>query len=127
MIALCGPLGVGKSEFCRAVIRARAGCDIDVPSPSFTLLQDYDLEGLTIRHVDLYRIREPDELVELGLEGAPAEDQAWLVEWAENAGGRLAGARLDIALQDGPTADVRIAHLKADATWKPRLTALADG
>ncbi len=126
VIALHGPLGVGKSEFCRALIRARAARAIEVPSPSFTLVQDYGLEGLTIRHVDLYRVKDPDELSELGLVGAPAEDEAWLVEWPEHAGGRLAGARLDVVLQDGPTGDARVVHLRAGAAWASRLAALAD-
>src|SRR5512132_125562 len=64
-IALSGPLGIGKTELARALIRARAGAAIEVPSPSFTLVQDYPLEGLVIRHIDLYRIGKPAELVEL--------------------------------------------------------------
>jgi tRNA threonylcarbamoyl adenosine modification protein YjeE len=59
VVALSGPLGSGKSELARALIRARAGAAIEVPSPSFTLLQDYELGALTVRHIDLYRLQQP--------------------------------------------------------------------
>ena len=85
MIALCGPLGAGKSELARALIRARAGAAIEVPSPSFTLVQDYPQGDLVLRHIDLYRLGDPAELQELGLEG-PESDEVWLVEWPERAG-----------------------------------------
>lgn len=127
VIALRGPLGIGKSEIARALIRARAGAEIEVPSPSFTLIQDYELDGLTIRHIDLYRVRTPEELLELGLEGAPGEDEARLVEWPERAEGRLAGARLDVMLEDGTSGRARVAHLTADAAWTSRLGAFTDG
>ena len=92
VVALRGDLGVGKSELARATIQTRAGSALEVPSPTFTIMQDYPLEGLTIRHIDLYRIADPDELFELGLEEQPDADQAWLVEWPE-AGGRTACRR----------------------------------
>ncbi|MGH6886841.1 MAG: tRNA (adenosine(37)-N6)-threonylcarbamoyltransferase complex ATPase subunit type 1 TsaE, partial [Geminicoccales bacterium] len=98
VIALKGPLGAGKSEFARAVIRARAGAKIEVPSPSFTLAQDYAFPGLTIRHIDLYRIDDPAELTEVGLD-APEGDEAWLIEWPERAGRLLPGDRLDLSLE----------------------------
>ena len=125
LVALQGELGVGKSELARAIIRVRAGSALEVPSPTFTIMQDYPLEGLTIRHIDLYRIADPDELLDLGLEEAPAEDEAWLVEWPERAEGRLAGATLEIALEEGSTSEARTAHLSSDAGWTSRLTAIA--
>ena len=125
LIALQGPLGIGKSELARALIQARAGSAIEVPSPSFTIVQDYQLEGLTIRHVDLYRINDPEELFELGLADAPGADEAWLVEWPERAAGRLAGARLDIVLDDGVSAGARLAHLAGDPSWTSRLGTLS--
>jgi len=124
LIALRGDLGAGKSELARALIRARAGSALDVPSPTFTIMQDYPLEGLTIRHIDLYRIADPDELLELGMEDPPGADEAWLVEWPERAAGRLAGAILEIVLEEGDAPEARIAHLSGDTTWTPRLAAL---
>jgi tRNA threonylcarbamoyl adenosine modification protein YjeE len=125
VVALQGDLGAGKTEFARALIRARAGAEIDVPSPTFTIMQDYPLDGLTIRHIDLYRLADPDELFELGLEEAPGEDEAWLVEWPERAGGRLAGTCLHLALTEGANPDTRIARIEGDVAWTSRLPALA--
>ena len=123
VVALAGPLGSGKSELARALIRSRAGAAIEVPSPSFTLVQDYELDDLTIRHIDLYRLEQPAELEELGLT-APAADEAWLVEWPERALPLLPTDRLDIELAQGPRPDARIARLTAGAAWRDRLKAL---
>lgn len=124
LIALQGPLGVGKSELARALIQARAGSAVEVPSPTFTIIQDYEAVGLTIRHIDLYRIGDPDELFELGLEETPGDDEAWLVEWPERADGRLAGTRLNIVLEDGTGTDTRVAHLTYDQRWTSRMNEL---
>jgi tRNA threonylcarbamoyl adenosine modification protein YjeE len=124
VIALCGPLGSGKSELARALIRARAGAAIEVPSPSFTLVQDYPIGDLVLRHIDLYRLGAPAELVELGLD-APDADEVWLVEWPERAGGKLPQS-LQITLEQGPEADARIAHFRAGPSWRERLNALLD-
>ncbi|MGI9436975.1 MAG: tRNA (adenosine(37)-N6)-threonylcarbamoyltransferase complex ATPase subunit type 1 TsaE [Geminicoccaceae bacterium] len=126
LITLRGELGIGKSELARALIRAYAGSMLEVPSPTFTIVQDYALEGqLTIRHVDLYRIEDPDELFELGLEEQPSDAEAWLVEWPERAGGRLAPASLEITLEDGATAESRTAHLSHIPALTSRLGNLA--
>jgi tRNA threonylcarbamoyl adenosine modification protein YjeE len=126
VIALRGPLGSGKSELARALIRARAGAPIEVPSPSFTLLQDYELGALTIRHVDLYRLGQPAELDELGLT-APGPDEAWLIEWPEHAGALLPEDRLDVRLSQGPQPDARIARLTAGPGWTQRVMTLLPG
>ncbi|MEM7439864.1 MAG: tRNA (adenosine(37)-N6)-threonylcarbamoyltransferase complex ATPase subunit type 1 TsaE [Pseudomonadota bacterium] len=89
VILLSGPVGAGKSTLSRAIIRTRlAELDRveDIPSPTFTLVQTYDLDDLDIWHVDLYRLTEPAELDELGLIDA-FDDQICLVEWAERLGG----------------------------------------
>ena len=86
VLALEGTLGVGKTAFARALIQHRAGSDIEVVSPTFTLLQTYDLPGGEVWHYDLYRIEHPSALAELALEEAAAH--LTLVEWPE----RLAGA-----------------------------------
>ncbi len=124
LIALHGDLGIGKSELVRALIQARAGLVLEVPSPTFTIVQDYELEDLTIRHIDLYRINDPDELFELGLDDGPGAGEAWLVEWPDRAAGRLAGSRLDIVLEDGASPEARVAHLTGDRSWTSRLGTL---
>ena len=92
----------GKTTFARALIRALTGDpDLEVPSPTFTLLQVYesavkDVATFPIVHADLFRIKDPSELAELGWDEA-ADGALVLVEWPERAGDGLAGNRLDIA------------------------------
>ena len=123
VIALRGVLGAGKTELARALLRARAGAAIEVPSPSYTLVQDYRIGDLVIRHIDLYRISDPAELLELGLD-APAADEAWLIEWPERAPALLPEDRLEISLLQGPRPEARIARLAAGPGWTSRLPAL---
>lgn len=123
VVALRGPLGSGKTELVRALIRARAGVPIEVPSPSFILVQDYPLGDLVIRHIDLYRIEAAAELLELGLE-VPGPDEVWLIEWPERAPQVLPDDRLDLNLAQGPEPDSRIARLLVGPGWTDRLEAL---
>ncbi|RJE81004.1 tRNA (adenosine(37)-N6)-threonylcarbamoyltransferase complex ATPase subunit type 1 TsaE [Paracoccus sp. JM45] len=83
-VLLDGPVGAGKTHFARAFIRARQG-DLaeDVPSPTFTLVQTYDDPmGSQIWHADLYRLTDPSELFELGLDDA-MQDAICLIEWPD--------------------------------------------
>ena len=123
VIALRGALGAGKTELARALIRARAGAAIEVPSPSYTLVQDYRVGDLVIRHIDLYRIADATELLELGLD-APAADEVWLIEWPERAGAALPPDRLEIVLRQGEAPDSRIAKVTAGPRWEQRLDTL---
>lgn len=97
MVTLSGDLGAGKTAFARALIRHLAGNpDIAVPSPTFTLMQVYELPRLTLAHADLYRLSGPDELAELGLDEIAASGVV-LMEWPDRAGDRLPPDRIDIA------------------------------
>ena len=83
VITLSGPLGVGKTALARGFLAA-LGHAGEVPSPSFAIVQPYDDVDPSVWHVDLYRIEQPSELEELGLDSAA--DAVLLVEWPERAG-----------------------------------------
>jgi tRNA threonylcarbamoyl adenosine modification protein YjeE len=98
VIALSGDLGAGKSAFARAFIRHLAGDDeLEVPSPTFTLMQTYDLPRFHLVHADLYRLSGPDELSELGFDDEAAST-VMLIEWPDRAAGHLPPDRIDVAL-----------------------------
>ena len=98
VVALEGDLGAGKTTLARAIIRAiAADPQLDVPSPTFTLVQSYDLR-IPVHHFDLYRLSGADELEELGLSEALA-DGAALVEWPERAPG-LADRAIHVCLSE---------------------------
>ena len=122
LVTLSGDLGAGKTTFARALIRHLAGDEtIEVPSPTFTIMQSYDLPRFPLVHADLYRVSGPDELAELGFEDLPA-DAVILLEWPDRAAGTLARNRFDIAFTLVPELglehrDVRIAGY---GTFGPR-------
>src|ERR1700722_18556610 len=98
VITLSGDLGAGKTAAARALIRYLAGDDsLEVPSPTFTLAQSYDLPSFPLVHADLYRVNDPLELEEIGLSPLP-DGTVVLIEGPERAGGALAADRIDIAL-----------------------------
>lgn len=82
---LSGTLGAGKSVFARAFVQTLCGQDTDVPSPTFTLVQTYESGKGPLWHFDLYRLKDPDEIYEIGWEDAMADGIA-LVEWPERLG-----------------------------------------
>jgi tRNA threonylcarbamoyladenosine biosynthesis protein TsaE len=82
--ALQGTLGAGKTSFARGFIRALVGADIDVPSPTYTLVQTYDTARGTIWHFDLYRLSRAEDVYEIGWEEA-LSDGICLIEWPERA------------------------------------------
>ena len=97
-LALRGPLGAGKSVLARAVARG-AGVEGLLPSPTFNLMFRYEGATADVVHMDLYRIRDPEELKELGWEELCAGDEVLLVEWPERAGGRLPADRWEIEMR----------------------------
>ena len=102
VITLSGDLGAGKTSAARAMIRYLASDDeLEVPSPTFTLAQTYDLPALPLIHADLYRINDASELEEIGLSPLP-EGMVALIEWPERAPGALPPDRIDIALSHRP-------------------------
>ena len=103
VITLTGDLGAGKTAAARALIRYLAGDDnLEVPSPTFTLAQTYDLPSFPLLHADLYRVNDTGELEEIGLMPLP-EDTVVLIEWPERAPSLLPPDRIDIALTHRPS------------------------
>jgi N-acetylmuramate 1-kinase len=126
VITLTGDLGAGKTTAARALIRYLAADDtLEVPSPTFTLAQGYDL-SIPVLHVDLYRVNDASELDELGLAPFP-DGTLMLIEWPDRAGKALPADRIDIAFSHRGDSDGRSAvitgHGAAEATVK-RLAAL---
>jgi|SRR5271165_5055781 len=119
IIALKGELGAGKTSFARAFIRARGG-EEEVPSPTFTLVQIYELGSAFIWHFDLYRVKSPEEAWELGIEDA-FSDGISLIEWPERLGPLLPRRRLEIEFLYGDRPDTRRAVLDAGGDWQQRL------
>src|SRR5579871_1934583 len=102
VITLSGDLGAGKTAAARALIRYLADDpETEVPSPTFTLAQSYELGPLSLIHADLYRINDASELEEIGLSPLP-EGTVALIEWPERAPGAMPLDRIDIALSHRP-------------------------
>ena len=122
VVALHGDLGAGKSTLARAMIRAVArDAALDVPSPTFTLVQTYELPRLTVSHFDLYRLADAGDLAETGF-AEVLGDHVLLVEWPDRAGQALPATRLDIHLSIGADPDSRDIVLAGDpGLWGERL------
>jgi len=116
IIALSGPLGVGKTAFARGLIGA-LGHEGDVPSPSFAIVQPYEDLDTPVWHVDLYRIEDPSEIGELGLDAAA--DAVLLVEWPERAGQNAWPDALILSLSFAPDGD-RILTAEVPPSWEGR-------
>lgn len=122
VVALSGDLGAGKTTFSRAVLRALAQEDtLEVPSPTFTLVQPYSFDRVEVAHFDLYRLADPDELIELGF-----DDQIYktisLIEWPDRAGDYLPPATLWLSIEIGQDDTKRRFRFFGDADiWRDRL------
>ena len=119
-VGLAGGLGVGKSAFARAAIGrllAVEGRAEDIPSPSYTLVQVYDVKAAELWHADLYRLGDISEIDELGLQDA-FNEAICLVEWADRLGARAPEQMMTCALDFAAQDDARIARLSwSDARW----------
>lgn len=120
VILLEGPFGAGKTAFARAFLRVAAGdAALEVPSPSFTLLQSYDTRLGPVHHFDLWRLDGPAALAELGWDEARAD--IVLAEWPERLGAQRPPEALHVGLSL-LSGDARLAVLSG---WPGRIGALA--
>lgn len=112
LITLSGDLGAGKTTLARALIRHLAGDpDLEVPSPTFTLMQSYDLARFHVVHADLYRVAGSSELAEFGFDDLPP-GAIILLEWPDRAGSLLPPDRLDIALTLAPHLGTEVRNVR---------------
>lgn len=121
VVCLSGGLGAGKTTLARGAIGAWTRADVDAPSPTYTLVQTYEGPKGELWHVDLYRLKRPEEAEEIGVIDAFAR-AACLIEWPERLGAWLPRDRLDIALE--PAGEGRRAVCTARGAWKDRLDAI---
>ena len=125
-VCLSGPLGAGKSVLARGLVRALIEADEEVPSPTFTLVQLYLARDFPLAHLDLYRLTDPEEAWELGLDETLSIGAA-VIEWPERLGGRLPPNRLEVTLSADPRdeqGDGRLARLVGFGSWIGRVDRL---
>jgi len=119
---LTGDLGAGKTTFARGLLQA-LGVTRPVRSPSYGLMELYDVAGRQVLHLDLYRLHDPEELENLGLRDYHQAGSLWLVEWPDRGGGHLPAADVRLAFSpgaDGHAVDVT-SHTRAGEEWLARL------
>ncbi|MET0308218.1 MAG: tRNA (adenosine(37)-N6)-threonylcarbamoyltransferase complex ATPase subunit type 1 TsaE [Sphingomonas sp.] len=119
VIALSGELGAGKTSIARGLLAA-LGLEGEAPSPSFAIVQPYAPPEvrMPVLHVDLYRIEDPDEAEELGLDDA-RDDSLLIVEWPERLGASWWGDALWLNLEVAPDG-ARSLTARVPAAWKDR-------
>jgi tRNA threonylcarbamoyladenosine biosynthesis protein TsaE len=115
VIELRGELGAGKTALAKCIISNLAGADVEVTSPTFNIVQLYDTPFFTVWHFDLYRLKSPHELVEIGLDEA-LDGGVSLIEWPEVASHLLPKDRVVINLSCGKN-DERVVRLDGAGKW----------
>ena len=118
VVALTGDLGAGKTTLSRGIIQALCG-DIEVPSPTYTIVQTYETPEYELWHCDLYRLEKPDDIFELGLFEA-MEENVCLVEWPDRMGDHLIGSALTLDIQF--SGEGRLVSMNGSDEWQERLS-----
>jgi len=118
VLLLQGELGAGKTAFARALIQA-LGVKGEIPSPTFTLVQSYETPSFPIHHFDLYRLKKPEEIEELGFDDA-LYDGVSLVEWPEKADVYMPreALRLAFGMKEG---GMRFVKFEGPESWVQRV------
>jgi tRNA threonylcarbamoyladenosine biosynthesis protein TsaE len=114
IVYLSGELGVGKTTLVRGLLRA-LGFEGRVKSPSYGLIESYEVEGLAVHHLDLYRLGHGEEIAYLGLEDLINEGTLLLIEWPERGEGWLPSADWLIHIDDHADEGERRIRLEANA------------
>ena len=117
IITLDGALGAGKTTLVRGLLAA-LGHGGEVPSPTFAIVQPYDDLPLPLWHADLYRLQDPSELDELGLDTV-LDDGALVVEWPDRAGPGAFASALALSLEEQPDGARRLTA-RVPAAWEGR-------
>ena len=124
VVYLEGDLGTGKTTFARALLRS-LGETGPVRSPTYGLMAEYATPAGRVLHLDLYRIQDPAELVQLGLGDHLAGSRLWLIEWPDRAVGRLPASdiRLRLAVQESGRSAEIVPTSEAGQQWAVSITA----
>lgn len=122
-LAFFADLGMGKSVLSRHIIQNyMEDLHMNIPSPTFTLVQIYDQKQPEIWHMDLYRLQEPEEAIELGIDEG-INEKIMLIEWAQNLGSMLPSNAIHISIKKGDHENERIFQFQASIEQISRLFA----
>lgn len=116
VVTFSGNLGAGKTSFIKYMINSLSQNKIEVTSPSFNLLHIYELNDIELWHFDLYRLKDIDEIYELGIEDAFIKGVS-LIEWPEIIDKVLPENRLEIKLSFSDKEEARIVNLIGSSKW----------
>ena len=127
VVLLNGSLGAGKTTFARLLLRALhpAGQDLQVPSPTFSIMQNYETDLFDIHHFDFFRLETADEVRELDLETS-VETGVCLIEWPELARDVLPADYLNIEIDDGADEEQRTIRLRGEGNWTQKLVRIQE-
>ena len=109
VMELGGELGAGKTAFARALLQA-LGATSPVRSPSYALMEHYEVAGWQVLHLDLYRVADPNELEQLGLRDYDSGHSLWLIEWADHGRRHLPPSDVRLRFTAGETAALSAGH-----------------